>query len=99
MFTFDATIKLGDVMTVLGIVGGGFTFLFAMKGEIKLLTREIALQSKTLEVHSERIGKVEAVLVKQAQQDTRIQMVEKHVDELRHGEGFVRGSRGVDREY
>ena len=28
-----------------------------------------------------------------------IRNVEKDVRELRHGEGFVRGTRGIDREY
>lgn len=96
----DATVRLGDILTFLGIIGGGFTFLLAMKGELKLLTREMALQNETLKTHSTRIAKVEDVLVIQGRHTERLDMMDKRIDELRHGEGFVRNRRhAIDGEY
>ena len=59
-----------------------------------------------METVREEIKKLGDVLIKMADMrgelrvlDTRMVAAEKDIRELRHGEGFVRGQRGIDKEY
>jgi len=45
------------------------------------------------------IKKVGDVLIQMAVTDTRLTNAEQDIRELKHGQGFVRGSRGIDHEY
>ena len=68
-------------------------------------TTEIRTETNMKGVHEE-IRKVSDVLIKLAEMrgdyrvmDQRLLAVEKHVDELRRGDGFIRGQAGIDREF
>ena len=64
-----------------------------------------SLETSSAAIQSE-IKKLGDVLIKMADirgelkvMDTRLTACEQDVRELRHGEGFVRGARGIEREY
>lgn len=88
----DWNINFGNVLTIGVIVGGWAYTIIQMKSdvrEIKAQMKAVALLVTNQAVFSNRMENLE--------QDVR--NVEKDVRELRHGEGFVRGARGIDREY
>jgi len=82
MIEFSWTISIGTIIEVVTIIGGGSTFLWSMKYRIDQMTTDIH-DLKT------EIGKLSEVLTKLAVQDQRILSIEKNLDELRHGIGFV----------
>lgn len=85
--TFEPVIKVGDLLTLVLLTIGGLGFLWAMRGELRMLARDVRLQG-------EKIDKLEKVVTLQAVQDQRINDLDRRIEELRHGRGFIQ--RDVD---
>lgn len=96
---FEWTIKLGDLLTMGGaiVVAGGIVISRVRDGT-KLETAVTTAISEISELKKE-FKKFGEILINQADQNRRIIHLEEDVREIRHGEGFVRGSRGIEREY
>lgn len=92
MWNFDPTITLGTVIQIVFFFGGGLIAFVRVQGKLDML----ALRVKNLETSSANIG---TILQAVAVQSQRLTALEQDLRELRHGEGFIRGSRGIDREY
>lgn len=96
--------------TAAALVVAGVTLLFNIGlhlfgGGWKLSNR-LSSMEVTLIAVQEDIRKLSDVLIKMADMrgelrvlDTRVTANEQDIRELRHGDGFVRGQRGVDKEY
>ena len=103
MLTIDYTITLGNLGEMALFVIGGVAALATLKTTVTTLKSDVADSKKETKesiagLQSE-IKKIGEVLINQADQNRRIIHLEDDVRELRHGEGFVRGSYGIDREY
>lgn len=100
--TFEWTIKLGDVLTMFGAVCVAAAFLYNRGGKeagehmtLRTLSEEIRGMKTKFEGFGETLQKI-------AVQETKIELLMKWYDELRHGEGFIQSDvrRGnVDGEY
>ena len=95
----DYTINIGSIAEIASIVLGGCAVLYTLKGDVKTL--KVDLASMQLE-----IKKLGDILVNLADirgeirvLDTRLQMAEQDIREIKHGHGFIKGPVGVDREY
>jgi hypothetical protein len=96
---FEWTVKFGDVLTVLSALFILAAFLHKRGGQevgvqvtLEALTRELTEMKTEFKEFGDTLKKV-------AIQEVQINLLMKWYDELRHGEGFVQGVRGVDREY
>lgn len=97
--TFEWTFKVGDIMTLAGALMVAAAFLYRRGGQeegmsltLKALTKELTEMKTEFKAFSQTLEKV-------AVQEMQIGLLMKWYDELRHGDGFVRGTRGIDREY
>lgn len=63
---------------------------YGMRGEVRILRHDVAHIEKQLAHLSEAFSQIGTVLTQVAVQDTRLTMIEKHVDELKHGRGFIK---------
>lgn len=101
--TFDLTINLVSIVQTLVILGGGLLAIGAMRATVSAMKIEIESGKtetrESMQGLQHEIKKIGEILINQADQNRRIIHLEEDVRELRHGEGFVRGPRGVDREY
>lgn len=88
----DYTITVGNMVEIASIVIGGLYALATIKSNVGMLKTEVG------EMQVE-IKKISDVLINQADQNRRIIHLEEDVRELRHGNGFVKGPRGIEREY
>lgn len=83
------TVSVGNLIEIAAIVGGALTMFFAMRSDIRVLGHDV----KRIELRQDTLGQAFTqlgnILTKVAVQDTRIGMIEKSFDELRHGQGFV----------
>lgn len=87
--TFDMSISLGHVVTLLGFFLGGFGFVWTMKGELRVHAAYLkSLGERIVDVESE-IKKIAEVLVVLGRQDERMNAMQRQIDDLRHGHGFV----------
>jgi len=83
----DTTIRLADILTLLAFLGGGLSFAWSMRSEIRMLSRDVQRQG-------EKIEKLQEVITEQAVQDRRLFDLERRIEDLRHGRGFVQ--RDID---
>ena len=95
----DYTITIGNIVEIVSIVLGGTAVLYTLKNDVKTLKRDfLAIQDE--------IKKLGDILVNLADirgdiktLSARIGMAEQDIREMKHGDGFIKGPRGVDREY
>jgi hypothetical protein len=92
--TFEPTIKVGDLLTVVAILLGGLGFLWTMRGELNMLAQKLQLQSEDLRMQSTKLEKLAEVITLQAVQSERLNQMDRRIEDLRHGRGFVQ--RDVD---
>lgn len=98
--TFEWTVKLGDILTMGGAVMVAAAFLYNRGGKeageqmsLTTLSEEFKEMKSELKTFSETLQKI-------AVQETKIELLMKWYDELRHGTGFVQERRAnLDGEY
>lgn len=104
------TITLGAVIECVVLAVGGVstvvtlrTTVATLKSELKDSKEETKDDIAGIQLELRKIGEV---LTKQAEAaarldaiDTRLNGHEKDIRELRHGDGFIRGGHGIDKEY
>ena len=96
---FEWTVKFGDVLTLFGALFVAGSFLYRRGGTetgVQVTLQQLAGDFAGMQ---DEIKKISDVLINQADQNRRIIHLEEDVRDLRHGRGFVQGSRGIDREY
>lgn len=91
----DWNVRIGDLLVVASLVGTGIVYAFKsgrFAESIANMQEEIVALKNNLKV----IGDV---LTMVAVQKTEIKNIQEDIKELKHGDGFVRGPKGIDREY
>lgn len=89
--TFDASVRISDVITLLVLSIGGLAFLWSLRGDMKMLARDVMAQGNKIE-------KLEAVITSLAVQDQRMTDLDRRIEELRHWRGFVNPNGEYDRQ-
>lgn len=80
---FDGIVKLGLAAIA------ALAFFFALRNEVMGLRTDINHIKENQKSLSEAFTQLGNILTKVAVQDTRLQMLEKKLDELAHGQGYV----------
>lgn len=99
---FEWTFRAGDVLTLIGGISFAAAFLYRRGGDettLKLTMKDLMSQFAGMQTE---IKKLADVITRMAVTDVRLTNIEQDVRELRHGRGFVQGSRqlgGIDGEY
>jgi hypothetical protein len=101
--SLDLILKVGEIVTITGSVGVG---LFTIGRSTSRMETLIKTQAEDIVGVQAELKKLTDVITMQAVQTTRIDnlssllaSVEKRVEDLRHGNGYVTGRRTVDGEY
>jgi len=63
---------------------------FGMKSEVKVIRHDVHNIEKQLEHLSESLNRLGTILTQLAVQDARISMIERSIEDFRHGKGFVK---------
>ena len=80
---FDTTISIGNIITILAFLFGGAMLIGRTKANVNILSER--LQSVEKEIH-----KLTEVLVTLGRQDERLTAIDKRVEDLRRGRGYVK---------
>jgi hypothetical protein len=88
----DYTITVGNLVEIASIIIGGILVMQTVRSDVKNMKTDV----EGIQTEVKKIGDV---LITQADQNRRILHLEEDLRELKHGEGFIRGPRGIDREY
>lgn len=87
MFSVDYTITIGNIIEIAAFLGGGLFAFFTMRADINVIRNDVGYLQRSFE-------RLSAILTQVAVQDARISMIEKDVDEMRHGQGYIQKSNG-----
>ena len=68
---------------------GGLGFIYAMKGDLKMLAQEMRLQGQRLDGHAAEIKQLVNIIKDQAVMNERMNAMDRAIDDIRHGRGFV----------
>jgi cupin superfamily acireductone dioxygenase involved in methionine salvage len=79
---FDSTVRVTDLVMVGVFLFGGLTFLWTMRSELRMMARDVRL-------HSIKLDKLEAVITALAVQTQRMNDLDRRIEELRHGRGYI----------
>lgn len=95
----DPTITLGNVIEIFSIVVGGFAVLITLKNNVAALKVDVEAMQTEIKKLGEILINLADIRGEIRVLGSRVTSAEQDIRELRHGEGFVRGSRGIDREF
>lgn len=95
----DYTITIGNIIEIGSIILGGSAVLWTLKSDVKTLKRDF----DAIQVEIKKLGEILINLADMRGDirglGIRITAAEQDIRELKHGDGFVKGPRGIDREY
>lgn len=89
MLTFDWTINLGHLIQIGALVGAALYFSLVMRNDINVVRREVLYVEEKLEELGKAFAQLGNLLTQITVQETRMIMIEKCIDELRHGQGYI----------
>lgn len=91
----DWSVNLGNILQIVVMAATVMWVFVGMRSEVRILRHDVRHIEDKLEHLSEAFSQLGTVLTQVAVQDTRLSMIEKNVDELRHGRGFVEDAKGL----
>lgn len=86
----DWSISVGNLVEISTLVGAAITMFYAMRSDIRVLRHDFRFIEQKVETLNESFTQLGTILTQVAVQDSRLGMIEKAVDELRHGQGFIK---------
>lgn len=89
----EYTVSIGNILTIISVVGAAMTFIYTIKNEISLVQRDVSYLEEGQRSLTEAFSQLGKILTQVAVQDSRINMIEKRVDEQAHGRGFIRNKK------
>lgn len=85
----ENTISWGNILTIVSVLGSVSAFIWSLKSELGIVKRDIDYLQQSHKALTEAFNQLGKILTQVAVQDQRINMLEKRVDELSHGKGYV----------
>lgn len=89
----DTSITVGNIVEILSIIGGGFLVAIRMGGDIRVMKTDMAHLKTTVGALTTAFDRLGTILTQVAVQDARLVALEKRLDELAHGHGFIQDHR------
>lgn len=82
----DLTVRLGDILTMVGLFAGGIAVVFMQRADMKILATRIGSVEETFNIFktsiNERLNGITEILVEQARHDQRITNIEEHMRQI-----------------
>lgn len=95
--SFNPTIDVGELLKALVYLGAGLWFLARMQGRVDMLGKEIKTLQESVRLQSLQLIEFAKVLVDLARQEERVNAIDRRVEDLRRGQGFIQSA--VDGEW
>lgn len=86
---FDWTVNLGNLISILTLGTGVLFFMSSIKYKVDYMEESIEDLKKSQKELSNHMLKLSQIITTVAVQDSRLEVLERAVDELRHGSGFI----------
>jgi hypothetical protein len=89
MVTIEPTITYGLIAQTVVLGSTLLWFLWGIKNELSIVKTDVRYLQTAQSALTEAFNQLGKLLTQIAVQDTRISMIEKHIDEIKHGKGLV----------
>ena len=89
MVQFDTTVSIGNIATILAVIGGSLAAFFRVKGKLDVIAASNEMQSTIIDELRKEISQLREVLVTMGRFEERLIALQREVTELRHGKGFI----------
>lgn len=93
-FVLDFTVRLGDILTMVGLFGGGVAVVTMQRSDMRILATRVGAVETSFGTFSTSVDRkldgITAILVEQAKHDQRISHVEETLKHLQFGK------KGID---
>ncbi len=84
------TITFGGIVNMVMFMGTAISLYYAHKNELAVIKIDLKHLHDAQRTLTEAFNQLGKILTQVAVQDSRIAMIEKKLDELSHGDGYVR---------
>ena len=95
--SFNSTIDIADIIKFVAMLGSALWFISKMSGRLDLVTAEIKALKNIVAGQSEQLADFAKALIQIARQDERLNAMDRTLDELRRGRGWIQPD--IDGEY
>lgn len=82
-----------NILQVGSILGAWLWMFLSMRSELRIVRHDLVNLERAQQALNEAFKQLGTILTQVAVQDTRLGMIEKNIDELRHGRGFIAKDR------
>ena len=86
---YEAYLTADNILRAIAVIGGVISFIVYLKTELSSLRIDVGLIKDKQQMLMDTMKQLNTVLTQIAVQDARINMIEKDIDEIRHGKGMV----------
>ncbi len=93
METLLPYLSLDNILKALAIVGGCISFVVYIRNELTMLRADVTQIKDHQRLLMDAIKQLNTILTQIAVQEARLNMIEKDIDELRHGHGWITGKQ------
>jgi len=93
MHDFEWTSLIGPIIQVIVLSATVIGIFLGLKAEVRVLRHDVRTLEKQIVALTDSFSQLGKILTQVAVQDTRLSLMEKQIDELRHGQGFVKETR------
>ena len=85
----DWTVSISSLLQGLAMLILGMGAFYSLRGDVRVLSKEVENVKLQQAAISEAMKQLTSVLTTLAQQQVRLDLQQKTIDELRHGHGWV----------
>lgn len=89
MLAIDYSVSVGNLITIVCMAGTAVVFFERMKGDILTLKKDFDSITANVSALAGSVKGFSTVLTTIALQGSRLETMDKAIDELRHGEGLI----------
>jgi hypothetical protein len=87
-------ISLGNLLTIASFAGGGLWFIVRLQAAIDTMATRFDVMAVRLTSVETEIKKLTDILVTLGRYEERFLRLEREIDDLRHGRGFITNHQG-----
>lgn len=87
---FDWTLNVSNLIQLGSVLGAWIWMFLSMRSELRILRHDINSLERAQIALGEAFKQLGTILTQIAVQDMRLSMIDKNLDEMRHGKGFVK---------
>ena len=80
--TVDLTVRLGDILTMIGLFSGGVAVVFMQRADMRILANRVLSVESMLGSFASKLNGITEILVQQGKHDQRLSAAEDNIRTL-----------------